>query len=157
MRKVFVAILVIAALALAGAAYLFSTLDDQTEASVPDVVAEFRDTKGEERREPGHPRQGVYRYTVEGDERIRRGPVDVTRTLPTEAVALVRHTPTGFAVDTRYSDEHIELSHYEVRPDGVHVTRAVTTLRVGPIETVKDREWKPELLRFPDERRDLGR
>lgn len=149
MRKALIAILVLAAIALGVAAYLFTTLNDQTTASVPEILTEFRDTKGADNPAAGFPKQGVYRYRVEGQEHISRGPIDVTRTLPTEAAALVRHTGTGFDVDTRYSGEHREFSHYEVKPDGTYVTSATTTLQVGPIKTVKERAWKPELLRFP--------
>lgn len=135
-----------------GALFLYSTLDDQTEEKAATLVDEFRATKQPDAApQPGLPKQGVYRYTVTGNERIARTGIDVERTFPTEAPAILRHRDGGFEFETRYSKEHTEMARYELQPDGAYVTFAVTNLQVGPLTTKRERSWSPKLLRLPSE------
>lgn len=147
--KILLGIGVLVAAVVGIGAYIFTTLDDQTEAKVVDVVADFRADAGPDLpARAGLPKQGVYRYAVTGREKITRG-VAIERTLPTAAPALVRHRPDGYEIETRYSDQHIEMSRYAIEPDGAYVTFAVTTIAAGPIKTVRERAWSPKLLRMP--------
>jgi hypothetical protein len=148
-RKVLIGVWVLVAAIIGVGAYVFTTLDDQDEAKVVDVVAEFRASKQPDQpARDGLPKQGVYRYTVTGKERIKRG-MEINRTLPANAVALVRHQSGGYEMETRFSEQHIELARFDLTSRGAYLTRAVTTVVAGPIKTVRDREWKPKLLRFP--------
>ncbi len=156
MRGVLIVLVGFAVIALGVAAYVYSTFDDQTPADVAELIEEFRATRGADRTGPGVPPQGVYRYTLTGREEISRGPISVTRTLPTEAASIVRHSAAGFDVDTRYSGEHVDVDRYAVRPDGTYATRTATTIRVGPISSTQARDWKPHLLRFPTARTRWG-
>ena len=148
-RKLLVGVGVLLAAAIGVGAYIFTTLDDQDEVAVTSVLDEFRKSKpADQPARDGLPKQGVYSYTVTGREVIKRG-VTIDRTLPTSAVALVRHLPNGFEVETRYSEQHIELAKYEFAADGAYLTEAVSTVVAGPIRTVRPRAWQPKLLRFP--------
>jgi hypothetical protein len=135
--------------AIVAALVLYDQATTTKEAKVVDVVAEFRaSAKPDQPAKPGLPKQGVYRYAVTGKEKITRG-VAISRDLPAAAPALVRHTADGFEVETRYSDQHIEMARYALQGDGAYVTFAVTTISAGPIKTVRERSWSPKLLRFP--------
>lgn len=148
-RNVLIGIGVLLAVIVAVGAYIFTTLDDQTASKVDDVLTQFRESAPPEQpARPGLPKQGVYQYTVAGKERIK-STISVDRTLPATATALVRHTAEGYEVETRYSKEHIETSKYRLAEDGSFVTFANTRLEVGPVTTVKERAWTPELLRLP--------
>ena len=81
-RRVLTGIGVLLAAAIGVAAFIFTTLDNQTAANVGDVVAEFRASRQPDRpARPGLPKQGVYRYAVTGRETITRG-LTIRRTLP---------------------------------------------------------------------------
>ena len=148
-RKIMIGIGVLLLAVIGVGAYIFTTLDDQDEAKAVDVVAEFRKSKQPDQpARDGLPKQGVYTYTVTGKERIQRG-IEISRTIPANAVALVRHHDGGFEMETRFSEQHVELARFELAPEGAYLTRAVTTIVAGPIKTVRDREWKPKLLRLP--------
>ena len=148
-RRVLIGIGVLLAAAIGIGAFIFTTLDNQTAAKVGDVVAEFRASRqADQPARAGLPKQGVYRYAVTGREKITRG-LTIRRTLPAAATALVRHRPNGFEIETRYSDQHIEMARYTLEADGAYVTFAVTTIAAGPIKTVRERSWAPKLLRLP--------
>ncbi len=148
-RKILIGIGVLLAAAVGIGVFIFTTLDNQTAANVGDVVADFRASRQPDQpARAGLPKQGVYRYAVTGREKITRG-LTIRRTLPAAAPALVRHRPDGFEIETRYSDQHIEMSRYALAPDGAYVTFAVTTIEAGPIKTVRQRSWSPKLLRLP--------
>ncbi len=151
-KAVLIGIGVVTVGALGVGAFLYSTLDNQTVAKAESAIEEFRANKPPEGApRPGLPKQGVYRYTVTGNEKIVRAPaINVSRTFPTEATALIRHRSDGYEFETRYSKEHTELSRYELTPDGASVTYAFTKLIVGPITTERERTWTPKLLRLPD-------
>lgn len=148
-KKVLIGTGVVLAILIGVGAFIFTTLDDSTEASVGDVVSEFRaSAKPDAAPRDGLPKQGVYRYAVTGKERIKSG-ITINRDLPVAAPSLVRHVEGGYEVETRFSDQHVELSHYALGPDGASVTFAVTTISAGPIKTVRERSWSPTLLRMP--------
>lgn len=150
MKKALVIIVALLVVLLGGALWLYSTLDDQTAASVTSVVDEFRELKGPDSDPEGRPGQGVYEYTVTGNERIKRGSIDVSRTLPSTAVAMVYTLPSGeYEVRTKFSEEHIEVARYDRRAQGTFLTFARTTLRVGPFSSTKERVWSPALIRNP--------
>lgn len=150
MRKFLIAIIVVAAAAIGGAIWFLSAAKKQTTATVASVVDEFRKAKGPESTNPTQPKQGVYSYSVTGKEVISRTGVDIDRTLPTTAPTLVYNLPDGgFEMKTEFSKEHVEISRYKVEPDGTHLTFAITTIALGPLEVKKDRAWTPTLLRFP--------
>ncbi len=150
-KALLIGIGVITAGALGVGGYLYSTLDNQTEAKASSALDEFRASKTPDgASRAGLPKQGVYRYTVTGNEKIVRAPaIDVSRTFPTEATALIRHRADGYEFETRYSKEHTELSRYELTGEGAYVTYALTKLIVGPIKTDRERTWTPKLLRLP--------
>jgi hypothetical protein len=151
-KSVLIASGVVLAGLVGGGLYLYSTLDDQTVEKAATVLDEFRASKQPDGSpQPGLPKQGVYRYTVTGNEKITRAGIDVERTFPTEAPALVRHRDGGFEFETRYSKEHTEMARYEIQPEGSYVTFAVTNLQVGPLSTKRERSWSPKLLRLPSE------
>lgn len=156
-RKILIGLAALLVVIVGVGAYIFTTLDDQTVSKVDDVLAQFRESAPPEQpARPGLPKQGVYQYTVTGKERIK-STLTVNRTLPPTATALVRHTPEGYDVETRYSKEHIEISKYRLAEAGSFVTFANTRLEVGPVTTVKERAWSPELLRLPlDTKAPLG-
>ena len=83
-----------------------------------------------------------------GNEKITRG-ITIERDLPAAAPSLVRHRPGGFEIETRFSEQHIEMAQYSLDKDGAYVTFAVTTLEAGPTKTVRERAWSPKLLRLP--------
>jgi hypothetical protein len=148
-RKIVIATGFVLAILVGVGIFIFTTLDDSTEASVGDVVGEFRSTaKPDAPARDGLPKQGVYRYAVTGKERIK-STITINRDLPAAAPSLVRHTDGGFEVETRFSDQHVELARYSVEPEGAFVTFAVTTIKAGPIKTVRERSWSPKLLRMP--------
>ena len=148
-RKILIGTGVVVAILIAVGVFIFTTLDDSTEASVGDVVGDFRAAaQPDSPARDGLPKQGVYRYNVVGKERIKSA-ITVNRDLPLTAPSLVRHTDGGFEVETRFSDQHVELSRYALEPDGAYVTFAVTTISAGPIKTVRERSWSPRLLRMP--------
>lgn len=139
---------VIVAIVVAG--FLFwRTLDDTDPVTSSDAVSEYRENPTPGRAGPGLPAPGVYEYGVTGTERLSRGPIDIQRDLPVLAPMLVRHVGGGYETDLRYSQDHTELSRYDLRPQGSFVTFARTVIGTTGISTTRDREWTPPLLRFP--------
>ncbi len=143
---------VLAAVVVVAAVIVFfvvRSLDDQTQTKAADVVDEFRAAASTARDpRPGLPAQGVYEYRVIGREKIQKA-LSIERTLPPTAAMIVLHTPAGYDTDTRYSGEHREQARYDLGAEGAKLTFAITTISAGPIRTVRDREWKPVLVRFP--------
>lgn len=130
--------------------WIFSTLGNQTTTKVSSVVGEFQKVKGPDATGPGRPPQGVYQYSVTGHEKITRSAINIDRDLPTSAVALVYNLPSGeWEVKTNFSDQHIEVARYAMKPDGAYLVFARTVLNVGPFTVTKDRDWVPSLLRDP--------
>lgn len=131
-------------------AYVYTTLDDQTEQGVDSVLADFRkDRPPDAPARDGLPKQGVYPISVIGEETIKSGPLTVDRTLPAQASMIVRHRADGFETEARYSAEHVEIARYGFTNDGTVLTFAITKLKVGPTSTTRERAWTPVLLRFP--------
>lgn len=150
MKKGLVIIVAIAAVLLAGGVWVYSTLDNQSTAKVGEKLTEFQSLKGPESDDPKRPAQGVYQYAVTGEEQIVRTGVNIDRTLPTTAVAIVYNLADGqYEIKTNFSNEHIELARYDNRPDGTHLTFAKTVLKIGPLGVTKDRVWTPTLIRNP--------
>ena len=142
---------IVVAAAVGGFLY-FQTLDEGTAVKEDKALTDFRASKAPDGApRAGLPPQGVYTLAVTGTETITRGPISVTRPLAPKAPMIVRHTPDGFETETRYLEEHTEIARYGFRPDGTILTFAITTLKVGPTGTTKERAWSPALLRFPAE------
>ena len=111
---------------LAVGGYLFwRTLDDTEPVSASDALTEYRENPTPGRARPGLPAPGVYEYGVTGTERLSRGPIDIERDLPEIAPMLVRHVGGGYETDLRYSQDHTELSRYDLRPQGSFVTALI--------------------------------
>jgi hypothetical protein len=139
---------VIVAVVVAG--FLFwRTLDDTDPVKVSDALAEYRESPTPGAPRPGLPAAGVYEYRVTGSERLARGPISIDRTLPEIAPMIVRRTGDGYETDVRYSEDHTELSRYDLRPQGAFVTFARTVVSIPLTTTTRDREWTPPLLRLP--------
>ncbi|MCB9010458.1 MAG: hypothetical protein H6531_01355 [Actinobacteria bacterium] len=128
---------------------IYQSLDDQTEASASAELEAFRAAAGAARDpEPGLPLQGVYTYSVKGNEAISRG-VTVKRDFPATATMVVLHDGDGYSTDIKYSEQHLEMVRYVLEDEGTFLTFAKTTVSAGPITSVRDRTWTPRLLRFP--------
>lgn len=150
MKKFLVPLLLVLAVAIGAAIWLYSTFDNQTTATVASVVDEFREVKGPDATAPTQPKQGVYSYSVTGEERISRTGLDVKRTLPTQAPALVYNLPSGeFEIKTKFSEQHVEVNRYKIEAGQTVLTYAITDIAVGPLTVNRKREWSPTLVRFP--------
>jgi hypothetical protein len=134
---------------IVGGFLFWRTLDDADPVEAADAVAEYRENPTPGEAGAGLPAPGVYEYRVTGSERLSRGPIDIDRALPELAPMLVRHQDGGYETDLRYSEDHTELSRYDVRRRGSFVTFARTVIGTTGISTTRDREWTPPLLRLP--------
>lgn len=132
-----------------GGVLFWRTLGESDPVLAADALAEYRESPTPGPPAPGLPAPGVYEYRVTGTERLSRGPLDVERDLPDLAPMIVRHRDDGYETDLRYSEQHTELSRYEFRGDGSFVTFARTVVGAAGINTTRDREWTPPLLRLP--------
>jgi hypothetical protein len=80
----------------------------------------------------GAPRPGVYRYAGNGHERIGIGPLTVARSLPAQALLVVRPlTPTTRDVEWQLSADHIESWQTVTGVAGIRGTSR--TLKVGTL------------------------
>lgn len=148
-NKILAAMAVLVVVAAVAVVMVVRSLDDQTVATASDVMGEYRAAAGPAQpARPGLPAQGVYEYSVTGSEQIVKA-ITIDRKLPPTASMMVLHRPDGFETDTKYSREHREQARYALDDAGAHLTFAITTIVAGPITTVRERAWKPRLLRFP--------
>jgi hypothetical protein len=136
--------------ALLVAGFVIYRMLDDTEPVTTEAALELyraNPTPGEARA--GLPAPGVYEYDVTGSERLARGPLEIDRELPPLAPMIVRHVESGYETDVRYSDSHLELSRYLMRPRGSFLTFARTVIKTRFTDTTRDRAWAPPLLRLP--------
>lgn len=98
---------------------------------------------------PGLPGAGVYELAVEGSETIGRSALSITRELPSAAPLIIRHTPTGFETESRYSDQHTEWVRYGLGADGASAIWAQTKVSAGTVGRTQPRDWTPPPLRLP--------
>jgi hypothetical protein len=149
LKAVSIVAVVVAVLAIGGFV-LFQLASTSSASSVSGAVDELRSENRTERpAEPGLPRQGVYEVTVVGSEALSRGPISVSRDLPTTAPMIVRHTDTGYEVETRYSSDHTEGVGYRLAGPGASAITGTTTVGAAGFKTTRDREWTPAPLRLP--------
>ncbi len=123
-------------------------------ASFSAALAAVRDATGPASGPPG---PGVYRYTSGGDERIGLGPLSVGRSLPTEALLVVKAGPTSRDVEFRISEDHAEGWRIERSEEGIR--GAARTIRVGTLgytREVSGTATPAPLLRPAKFRRDLA-
>ncbi len=119
------------------------------EASADDALDDFRDSATVERTEPGLPPGGVYGYDVTGSETISQGPIDITRSFPGSAPAIVTHTEDGYEWEWRLSSDRTETLTYAVGDRGASTTGGRSELAVAGITSDVERTWTPAALRFP--------
>jgi hypothetical protein len=148
-RYILIGVGVLIVALVVGGFLFWRTLDDTEPVTASEALAEYRESPTPGQAARGLPAPGVYEYDVTGSEQLRRGPVDLDRTLPAVAPMLVRHQDGGYETDLRYSDGHTELSRYDLRPRGAYVTFARTVVETPVTTTTRDREWTPPLLRLP--------
>lgn len=148
-RNVLIALGILAVILVVGGVIFGQRLGEADPVTASDALTEYRESPSQGRGGTGLPAPGVYEYAVTGSERLARGPVSVSRTLPDVAPMIVRHLDGGYETDLRYSDAHTELSRYDLREEGAYVTFARTVVKTSVSTTTRDREWSPPLLRLP--------
>ena len=118
-----------------GGWWIWQRLHSSSAASAPAAVASLRKAHG---TATGVPAPGVYRYRSTGSERIGIGPLTVRRTLPGQALVVVRPVTGGVRlVSTELSGDHAEGWRVEPTPDGwVGSYRSLSIGTVGYTRTI---------------------
>jgi hypothetical protein len=130
---------------IVGGWWAWSRLHRSEPASLAAALTAVRDAEGPEN---GPPLPGVYRYASGGDERIGIGPLSVGRSLPTEALLVVRPGPTTREVEFRISADHAEGWRIERGEDGIKgVARTIRVGTLGYTRQVSGSAEPPPLLR----------
>ncbi len=79
----------------------------------------------------GPPRQGVYTYTLQGKECAGLAGLKLCRSFPSQARMIVTRTPGTITVEVDLSQDHLEASRFDVRPDGRYLAWQRTRIVFG--------------------------
>ena len=106
--------------------HLSTTSDPVSERK---AVTQYEQTRGA--NASGPPRPGVYTYAVQGTECAGVAALRFCRAFPSQARMILTRNNGTISEEIDYSDDHLETSRYDVRPDGLYLAWQRTRIVFG--------------------------